>query len=112
MPLDDPHRRADFVCEPGDQGRHRDALLRGARPFTRFAKLAVLIRDLVHSSQSELAFGLAAATGLAEHIYGLRGSSVVMVAKIGIALIALVIGSMGVRRIRRFRGRSVESERA
>ncbi len=59
-----------------------------------------------------VALGLAVATGLAEHLYGLRGPSVVMVAKIGTVLIALVIGSMGVRRIRRFRGRSIESERA
>lgn len=59
-----------------------------------------------------VALGLAAATGLAEHIYGLRGPSVVVVAKIGIVLFALIIGSMGVRRIRRFRGRPVESERA
>jgi len=52
-----------------------------------------------------VALGLAVATGLAEHLYGLRGPGVVSVAKIGIGLMAVVLGTMGVRRIRRFWGR-------
>ena len=50
-----------------------------------------------------VAIGLAVVTGLAEHLYGLRGPGVVLVAKIGIALIAVALGAVGVRRIRRYR---------
>jgi hypothetical protein len=59
-----------------------------------------------------VALGLAVATGLAEHLYGLRGPGVVLVAKIGIGLMAVVLGAMGVRRIRRFQGHSIAAERA
>jgi hypothetical protein len=50
-----------------------------------------------------VALGLALATGLAEHIYGLRGPAVVFTAKLGLATAACAIGFLGVRRIRRFR---------
>ena len=49
------------------------------------------------------ALAFAVATGLAEHLFGLRGPAVVMVAKVGIALMTIGLGTMGVRRIRRFR---------
>ncbi len=50
-----------------------------------------------------LALALAAATGLAEHIYGLRGPGVVMAAKVGFFVAATAIGGLGLRRIRRHR---------
>jgi len=56
-----------------------------------------------------LAVGLAAATGLAEHLYGLRGPGVVLGAKLGFGLVAVVIGFKGVRRIQRHRGRQTAS---
>jgi hypothetical protein len=46
-----------------------------------------------------LALGLAVSTGLAEHLYGLRGPDVVLAAKLGFGLIALVVGMMGGHRI-------------
>jgi hypothetical protein len=49
-----------------------------------------------------LAIGLAVATGLAEHLYGLRGPGVVLAAKLGFGLVAVVIGVRGVRRIQRY----------
>jgi hypothetical protein len=49
-----------------------------------------------------LAIGLAVATGLAEHLWGLRGPAVVLAAKLGFGLVAVVIGLNGVRRIRRY----------
>ena len=49
-----------------------------------------------------LALGLAIATGLAEHLYGLRGPGVVLAAKLGIGLVAAVVGVNGVRRIQRY----------
>jgi hypothetical protein len=48
-----------------------------------------------------LSIGLAIATGLAEHLYGLRGPGVVLAAKVGFGLVAVVIGVRGVRRIQR-----------
>jgi hypothetical protein len=48
-----------------------------------------------------LALGYAVATGLAEHLYGLRGPGLVLAAKIGFGLAAAVVGAMGIRRIRR-----------
>ncbi len=54
-----------------------------------------------------VALALALATGLAEHLFGLRGPEVVMAAKIGIALVAVGLGTMGVRRVRRHRKQSV-----
>jgi hypothetical protein len=56
-----------------------------------------------------LAFCYAVATGLAEHLYGLRGPGLVLAAKIGIGLIAVVIGFMGIRRIHRHRRRTAPS---
>ncbi len=58
------------------------------------------------------ALGLAVATGVAEHLYGLRGPAVVLVAKAGIALLAIGLGAMGIRRIVRFRDHSIASGRA
>jgi len=49
-----------------------------------------------------LALGLAIATGLTEHLYGLRGPGVVLAAKLGIGLVAAVVGVKGVRRIQRY----------
>jgi hypothetical protein len=49
------------------------------------------------------ALGLAVATGLAEHLYGLRGPGVVLAAKIGFAGLAAAIAGLGVRRILRHR---------
>jgi hypothetical protein len=51
------------------------------------------------------ALGGAVATGLAEHLYGLRGAGVVLGAKLVFVLIAVAVGFMGVRRIRRFQQR-------
>jgi hypothetical protein len=52
-----------------------------------------------------LALGFAVATGLSEHLYGLRGPEVVLAAKLGFGLIALVVGMMGARRVWRHRNR-------
>ena len=59
-----------------------------------------------------VALGLAVATGLAEHLFGLRGPGVVLVAKSGIGLIAIGLGITGVRRIRRFQDHSIAPEQA
>jgi len=48
-----------------------------------------------------VAIGLAVATGLAEHLYSLRGPGAVLAAKVGFGLVAVVIGIRGVRRIQR-----------
>ncbi len=48
---------------------------------------------------------LAVATGLAEHLYGLRGPGVVLAAKLLFVLIAAVMGAAGVRRIMGHRAR-------
>lgn len=50
--------------------------------------------------------GLATATGLAEHLYGLRGSAVVGAAKAGFVGATAVLVLLGVGRIRRFRRRA------
>ncbi|MEE4273873.1 MAG: hypothetical protein V2I67_19505 [Thermoanaerobaculales bacterium] len=47
------------------------------------------------------ALGMATATGLAEHLYGLRGATVVLAAKLGFALVAAVLAVLGIRRVRR-----------
>jgi hypothetical protein len=52
---------------------------------------------------------LGVATGLAEHIYGLRGPGVVVAAKIGLVVVALALIVMGVRRVRRHRSRPVDA---
>ncbi len=56
-----------------------------------------------------LAIGLAVATGLAEHLYGLRGPGVVLAAKVGFGLVAVVIGVRGIRRIQRHPNRQPSS---
>jgi hypothetical protein len=48
-----------------------------------------------------LALALAAATGLAEHLCGLRGPEAVLAAKLAFGLLAVVFGYLGARRIRR-----------
>jgi hypothetical protein len=50
------------------------------------------------------ALGLAVATGLAEHLYGLNGPTVVIGIKIGLAIAAAALASLGLRRIVRHRG--------
>jgi len=50
-----------------------------------------------------VALGLALAAGLAEYLYGLRGPGVVVAAKLGIGLGVAVLGTLGLRRILRFR---------
>jgi len=52
---------------------------------------------------SSIAVGLALATGLSEHLYGLRGPTVVLAAKGVIAIVAVGLGLTGFRRIRRYR---------
>ncbi len=47
------------------------------------------------------ALGLAVATGLAEHLYGLRGPAIVLTVKVAVGLVAVIIGSAGIRRILR-----------
>ena len=59
-----------------------------------------------------IALGLATATGLAEHLYGLRGPGVVSIAKTGMALLTIGVGSLGIRRIRRYRDAVSASARA
>jgi len=67
------------------------AAFRGAdRPYIGFLQVLVAF-----------AIGFAVATGLAEHLYGLRGPGVVLAAKLGFGLVAVVIGVKGIRRIRR-----------
>jgi hypothetical protein len=69
------------------------AAFRGAdRPY--FGGLQVLV---------SLALLLAAATGIAEHLYGLKGPEVVTAVKIGIVGLAIYFGFRGIRRIRRHR---------
>jgi hypothetical protein len=58
---------------------------------------------------ASLAIGFAVATGIAEHLYGLRGSGVVLIAKIGFALVAGVLGVKGIQRIRRHRSHQISS---
>jgi hypothetical protein len=55
------------------------------------------------------ALGLAVATGLGEHIYGLRGPVVVLAAKIGFGALAAAIAGLGIRRILRHRRRLDDS---
>ena len=55
------------------------------------------------------ALGLAVATGLAEHLYGLRGAGIVLAAKVGFGAAALVLAGLGVRRILRHRRHRVEA---
>ena len=50
---------------------------------------------------ASVVIGLAVATGLAEHIYGLRGPTVVWIAKIGFLALAAFLAALGVRRILR-----------
>lgn len=50
-----------------------------------------------------VALAFAVGTGLAEHLYGLRGPEVVLAAKAGIGIAAVIIGALGVRRILRHR---------
>jgi hypothetical protein len=50
---------------------------------------------------ASLAIAFAAATGVAEHLYGLKGPGAVLIAKGGFALVAVAIGIKGIRRIRR-----------
>jgi hypothetical protein len=71
------------------------AAFRGAdRPYIGF--LQVVIGATI---------GFTVATGLAEHLYGLKGPGAVLIAKVGFALVAVVIGVKGIRRIRRHRSR-------
>jgi hypothetical protein len=53
-----------------------------------------------------IALGLALVTGLAEYLYGLRGPGVVTAAKTGFGLAVVVLGTLGLRRILRFRNAS------
>jgi hypothetical protein len=64
---------------------------------------------LVGSLQVLVAFAiiLAVATGLADHIYGLRGREVVLAAEIAAGALAVVVGAIGIRRIVRQRGEPV-----
>jgi len=55
------------------------------------------------------ALALAAGTGLAEHLYGLRGPAVVMAAKAGIGISAIVLAALGLRRILRHRKNHLSS---
>ncbi len=48
-----------------------------------------------------LALAFAVATGLVEHIYGLRGPTFVHFGKLGFSFVAVFLGFMGVRRIQR-----------
>jgi hypothetical protein len=50
-----------------------------------------------------VALGIAAATGLAEHLFGLRGPEVVLAAKLCIGFCAAVVAVKGFRRIQRHR---------
>ena len=52
------------------------------------------------------ALALATATGLAEHLFGLRGQGVVLAAKLCFAVGAVVVGAKGLRRILRHRAAS------
>jgi hypothetical protein len=55
-----------------------------------------------------VALGLAVATGLAEHLYGLNGPAVVVGVKIGLAIATAALATLGIRRIVRHR-RAVEA---
>ena len=68
-------------------------------------------RPFIGDFQLLIAFALmlAAATGLAEHLYGLRGPGVVSAVKVGLALTGVVIGGLGLRRVLRHRNRQAES---
>jgi len=67
------------------------AAFRGAdRPYIGFLQVLV-----------GFAIGFTVATGLAEHLYGLRGPGVVLVAKLGFGSGAVVIAVKGIRRIHR-----------
>ncbi|MCP4901512.1 MAG: hypothetical protein GY906_31495 [bacterium] len=63
--------------------------------------------DLPHIGILQLLAGvaivLAILTGLAEHLYGLRGTGIVGMVKVGLALAATVMCGMGLRRIWRHR---------
>ncbi len=48
-----------------------------------------------------VALGLAVATGLAEHLYGLHGPGVVLAVKVGLGVVAIAVAVLGLRRIRR-----------
>ena len=50
-----------------------------------------------------VAFAFGIATGLVEHIFGLKGPTVVLVGKVGFTAVALMFGVFGVGRIRRHR---------
>jgi hypothetical protein len=56
-----------------------------------------------------LGLGFAVATGLVEHIYGLRGPVIVTVGKLGFALLAVAFGFRGARRIQRHRQSQISS---
>jgi hypothetical protein len=71
------------------------ALRGGDRPYIGALQLVICC-----------ALVLAVATGMAEHIFGLRGPRVVLLVKVAVVLAAVAIGSRGVRRIIRHRRRS------
>lgn len=48
-----------------------------------------------------VAVGTGVATGIVEHLYGLRGPGVVLAAKVGFSLVALALFGFGLRRVRR-----------
>ena len=56
-----------------------------------------------------VAIAFALGTGLAEHLYGLRGPGVVLAAKVCIGVAAVSIGALGVRRILRHRRQHVSA---
>ena len=69
------------------------AAFRGAdRPYIGALQLLIAV-----------ALALAIATGLAEHLFGLRGAGVVMAAKLCFGFFAVVVGIKGFRRIMRHR---------
>jgi hypothetical protein len=75
------------------------AALRGSdRPYIGALQLLVA-----------LGLGFAVATGLVEHIYGLRGPVIVTVGKLGFALLAVAFGFRGARRIQRHRQSQISS---
>ena len=56
-----------------------------------------------------VALALAVATGLAEHLFGLRGPGVVLASKLCFGFCAVVVGVKGFRRILRHRNRQISS---
>jgi hypothetical protein len=56
-----------------------------------------------------VALAFAVGTGLAEHLYGLRGPGVVLAAKVCIGVAAFSIGALGVRRVLRHRRQHVSA---